>query len=256
MRKQMLVPGLLCLLLAAVAFSGLAHGAELGLNEPVEMELCVVEVEEAGDWYEEPGLSDPSLNNLVSITISGDEDAADVYSLETIAAAVNATNWIYTVGTYEIVYEYDEATATRTVNIVDCPIEPVEGEEVEPVEGEEVEPVEGEDVEPVEGEDVEPVEGEDVEPVEGEDVEPVEGEDVEPVEGEDVVEPVEGEDVVEPVEGEDTVDPEEGEDEDDASGCAGFEIGLGAVLLGGLTLLALWIGSMLMGGPVWPPVNF
>jgi hypothetical protein len=139
------------------------------------------------------------------------------------------------------------------------PVEPVEGEPVEPVEGEPVEPVEGEPVVPIEGEPVVPIEGEPVEPVEGEPVEPVEGEPVVPIEGEPV-EPVEGE-PVEPVEGE-PVEPVEGEaaavegesEEEPPVGCTGQEIGFGGLLLVGLTLLSLWIGSLFFDRP-WPPVN-
>jgi hypothetical protein len=242
-------------------------------------------------WYEEPGIAalvfegtDVWSDALASSIVISFAGAEVLYGLDNIAHALATTSWIYTEGSYELLYEFrggesGTAAAVRNIVVRTCDVgtegeevvegEPVEGEPVEgePVEGEPVEgePVEGEPVEgePVEGEPVEgePVEGEPVEgePVEGEPVEgePVEGEPVEgePVEGEPVEgEPVEGEPVEgEPVEGE-PVEGEEGEDE--GCGCAGFEVGLGGVLLGGLTLLALWIGSMLLGRPVWPPIDF
>ena len=248
MRKQILVPVLLCLLLSGAVQ---AYGQTvIELAGPQEM--CI-EWEPQGKvddlppiWYDEPGLSrllvdgvdiwnPETMSEAVTVTFELEGVVYDIYNLKSIGAGLAVyTDWIYNLGTYELVYTYGDAEPVVRTLVVSESCEPVEGEPVEgePVEGE---PVEGEPVEgePVEGE---PVEGE---PVEGE---PVEGE---PVEGE----PVEGE----PVEGE-PVEGEEGEDE--GCGCAGFEVGLGGVLLGGLTLLALWIGSMLLGRPVWPPIDF
>ncbi len=263
MRKQILVPVLLCLLLSGAVQ---AYGQTvIELAGPQEMCIEWAPPEKADDlppiWYDEPGLSrllvdgvdiwnPETMSEAVTVTFESEGVVYDIYNLKSIGAGLAVyTDWIYNLGTYTLNYTYGDAAPVVRTLVVSESCEPVEGEPVEgePVEGEPVEgePVEGEPVEgePVEGEPVEgePVEGE---PVEGE---PVEGE---PVEGEPVEgEPVEGE----PVEGE-PVEGEEGEDE--GCGCAGFEVGLGGVLLGGLTLLALWIGSMLLGRPVWPPIDF
>ncbi|NLN91729.1 MAG: hypothetical protein GX130_00280, partial [Candidatus Hydrogenedens sp.] len=180
MSKKLLTPALLCLLLSGIMISAVAEeSVVLVLAGEVDVDLCFEE-----DIYEEAGIAElwvgefdvwaDTPNSAVQITIAHFGDADAVYSLDTIAAAMNDAMAMYGIDTYEIVYDYDGGTASamRTVNVIQC------GDLAE-------------------GEDL-------VDPEEGEDL-------VDPEEGEDAVDPEEGEGAVDPEEGEGAVDPEEGE---------------------------------------------